>query len=313
LPWFSVSEADFPPKASRRRRRRLPPPQSSHAPVEFPAREDRSAATDLSKEVAIPELSLTTLSESLLPAPVPSTSATPTTSQAPSEADSTQPTTPSSAIATAVVSRTKPSSGSRIGARQPGKILPIVPVVPNIPSLARSSKRQSISVASEATKATENIPGSERSMSATIDAGSESVENGSVKSDRTSKASSPEVRAVPKSWADLVRNNAPRTASNGHANGSAATQNTAFGSSRAASLCEVLTSFSCTANEVNSKLAFLKPRGLVNTGNMCYMNAVSTQAAMRKTMLINMVGATSPLVLCSFLQISESGWETSSA
>ena len=30
-----------------------------------------------------------------------------------------------------------------------------------------------------------------------------------------------------------------------------------------------------TTEEDLSKIAFLKPRGLVNTGNMCYMNSVS--------------------------------------
>lgn len=222
---------------------------------------------------------MSNLSERLLPPPVPSYSATPSTSQAPSETDSTQPTTPSSAVAPTVVSRTKPSSCPRPGGRQSGKIQPIIPVVPNIPSLSRSSKRQSISVASEATKTTENGRSSDHPTPATAEAGHENFENGSVSSDQTSKASSPEVRAAPKSWADLVRNNAPRAALNGHTNGSSVAQNTAFGSSKAGSLSEVLMLFNSTTNEIDSKITFLKPRGLVNTGNMCYMNAVSPLVA----------------------------------
>ena len=44
---------------------------------------------------------------------------------------------------------------------------------------------------------------------------------------------------------------------------------------QAGSLSEALSSYSVVEAKENSRIAFLEPRGLVNTGNMCYMNSVS--------------------------------------
>ena len=46
-----------------------------------------------------------------------------------------------------------------------------------------------------------------------------------------------------------------------------------LGKANSESVAEVLRSFNAVSND--SKVAFLEPRGLVNTGNMCYMNSVS--------------------------------------
>ena len=40
------------------------------------------------------------------------------------------------------------------------------------------------------------------------------------------------------------------------------------------SLADALSSYSVESIRDSSKISFLEPRGLVNTGNMCYMNSV---------------------------------------
>jgi ubiquitin carboxyl-terminal hydrolase 10 len=75
----------------------------------------------------------------------------------------------------------------------------------------------------------------------------------------------------PKSWAGLFHTNPSGTPNT--SNGLTSTSNTdSSGSMKSGSLVEALRAFS-----VNSalRISFLEPRGLVNTGNMCYMNSVS--------------------------------------
>jgi ubiquitin carboxyl-terminal hydrolase 10 len=45
--------------------------------------------------------------------------------------------------------------------------------------------------------------------------------------------------------------------------------------SKSASLVDVLSNLGTDVEEYSNKIAFVEPRGLVNTGNMCYMNSVS--------------------------------------
>ena len=47
------------------------------------------------------------------------------------------------------------------------------------------------------------------------------------------------------------------------------------------SLAEILGKFGVRSQDSDSKVAFTKPRGLVNTGNMCYMNSVSENHSMQ--------------------------------
>ena len=80
-------------------------------------------------------------------------------------------------------------------------------------------------------------------------------------------------RAAPKSWAELLRTKnagnagvqAPSTTVNGAENGRAHQP-------LSASLSDALRSYDVRNG---SRISFLEPRGLVNTGNMCYMNSVS--------------------------------------
>ena len=93
--------------------------------------------------------------------------------------------------------------------------------------------------------------------------------------EQTPKPFSPPVKAAPKSWADLVRTKVPTNTSNTNHIGHSTTppsKESDIGTNN--SLTEVLSSFSVNDSGNASKIAFLKPRGLVNTGNMCYMNSV---------------------------------------
>jgi ubiquitin carboxyl-terminal hydrolase 10 len=77
-----------------------------------------------------------------------------------------------------------------------------------------------------------------------------------------------------------------------------------IGQPSAESLAEALKSFSVASTE--SKVAFLKPRGLVNSGNMCYMNSVSPGVISHAMLSNKYLGSPGPRILCSFLQFSRS-------
>jgi ubiquitin carboxyl-terminal hydrolase 10 len=105
-----------------------------------------------------------------------------------------------------------------------------------------------------------------------------------VQADGTNGSPSPVVRAPPTSWANLFAKPSARAPINGSGlngvdadNGdSTDATNTfpgsTFSKSNTNSLAEAIQSYLV---ENNGKLDFLEPRGLINTGNMCYMNSVS--------------------------------------
>ena len=195
-------------------------------------------------------------------------SETPATSQAPSENDSTQPTTPSSAIPPRpTIPQTK--------ARSATKIVPVVPAVPNIPSLNRPSKRGSIASKSDSSKTIDADHETDGTVEDSAPTDDDLAKKEPEEFTETPKPSSPQVKAVPKSWADLVRSKAPASTTTVPSisnleeiqpNGNHAT--------KGASLSETLSKFTVRSSDSDGKIAFTKPRGLVNTGNMCYMNSV---------------------------------------
>ncbi|KAJ5105203.1 hypothetical protein NUU61_002550 [Penicillium alfredii] len=176
-------------------------------------------------------------------AQAPSEPQTPTTSLLPSDADSTQPTTPSTAKTQAQNKASKPAI----------PLAPVVPIVPNFPGTPRRQAKDGSSVASETPK----------SSTATA------PETSSDSAPAETKPASPS-RAAPKSWADLVRSKAAARS----ANASASAESSAMTTQRNESLAEVLSSLGDDVTQYSDKIAFLEPRGLVNTGNMCYMNSV---------------------------------------
>ncbi|PNP43309.1 hypothetical protein TGAMA5MH_04766 [Trichoderma gamsii] len=109
------------------------------------------------------------------------------------------------------------------------------------------------------------------------------AESNEVNPDGTNDAPAPAVKVPPSSWANLFAKSSARAPVNGSgANGvngvngdSADAANdfpgSAFTKSNVNSLAEAIQSY---VVENSGKLDFLEPRGLINTGNMCYMNSV---------------------------------------
>ena len=148
-----------------------------------------------------------------------------------------------------------------------------MPIVPHIPSLSRSSKRQSISVASEAAKPTGPIKYADQLDNALEASKKAATEEDLTTSEQTSKASSPQLKVTPKSWADLVRMPVLVAPPNLSDDATAHKPNGVI--SESSSVSNVLSSFKVKTSESEDRIAFIKPRGLVNTGNMCYMNSVN--------------------------------------
>lgn len=154
-----------------------------------------------------------------------------------------------------------------------------VPVIPVLPK--HSTKSQPIDKAPEQVKAeTINVDDAGK----TIAVAEGSTTSASVTDSPTSTPSAP-VRAPPTSWANLFAKPASAMAPGHGPNGSVggATVNgsgihagdasgSGFFKANASSLAEAIQGYRV---ESNDKFSFLEPRGLINTGNMCYMNSVS--------------------------------------
>lgn len=138
--------------------------------------------------------------------------------------------------------------------------LPIIPAVPNIPSRHKASLSEAPATPPQSTAPA--VPSDDTVKSPTQDA---------KEVDATAVTSPTPKPAAPKSWADLVRaKNAGAVAAAAVVNGGAATNGA--GTTKASSVAEAIKQFKVGEYE---KVTFLEPRGLVNTGNMCYMNSVS--------------------------------------
>lgn len=190
----------------------------------------------------------------------PSEPETPATSHAPSESDSSQvstPATPAPAGLSSPKATVTPTQHTRRDTRT-------AIAVPNIPGIQRPKPSPPVADKQETvllpTEATTTALEEQKAVPAE---GDKDVEE-------DTKLPSPPPKPAPKSWADLVkRNNAAAASAGAQTNGVMP-----IGPSlpKSASLAEALRQYS---TQIDPTLSFLEPRGLVNTGNMCYMNAVS--------------------------------------
>ncbi|PGH13778.1 hypothetical protein AJ79_03477 [Helicocarpus griseus UAMH5409] len=255
LPWLSVPEAPFPAKLPRRRRkpRTL---QASAASVEFPTKAEQT--TDMA-----PQQNAPTVEEPSKPAPLDTKS--PATPQASTETTPAQPITPSSAIPSQAPPKPQQTPVQTGATRPLVPIRPVVPILPASPSTAKPPSAASTKPASEPPKPDGPVSTGVEPQAA--DKAPASAEPSSP----AQEAPKPAARPPPKSWADLVRTKA--SVSNANA-APASTGIGGLGVSKGESLFDVINNLGSDFEQYGSKIPFVEPRGLVNTGNMCYMNSV---------------------------------------
>lgn len=189
---------------------------------------------------------------------------TPLPSDAPSDAVSAQPSSFSSAVdATSAKNQLTPTQPK---ARPAGPVLPAVPVLPPSPTAARRSHRDS--TVSTQTKLSDPAPSTSEKEEVTEVPESSDDKQG-VAEEASPVASAP---APPKSWANLFRSN--NTQAGSFVSTISQPASVTSGTGRSEALSDVLNDMA-SGFEPPTKITFLKPRGLVNTGNMCYMNSVS--------------------------------------
>jgi ubiquitin carboxyl-terminal hydrolase 10 len=186
-----------------------------------------------------------------------------TSTQTPSEVDSTHPTTPAS-----VVSAIMPKSAST---QAPPPVVP--PVLPRkitaaTPVVKETKQQPSKNKAVEETKVEETKvesaePATEKKEDVPVEASAPASES-PTPAPAVLKPASP--APTPKSWADMLKSNAAANAKPlvPKVNGHTITANSSIG--------DVLAAFDI---HNDGAAPHLQPRGLINTGNMCFMNAVS--------------------------------------
>lgn len=174
------------------------------------------------------------------------------------ETPSTLSVTPSTSVtSTEVKTQHTPTQPRTSRAAIP--VVPVVPVVPTSPTAARRAERASVtsSTTKEDSASNEIIRSSSRSTEADAEQPAQ-------------VASSPP--PPPKSWADLVRSKNAAIAAAVGSNTTSTPVINGVPPSKTENLGDVLGEI--TVSEMPTKIVFLQPRGLVNTGNMCYMNSV---------------------------------------
>lgn len=271
IPPPSVSYGDFAPGDQCSAAAKLP--WLSSPDEAFPARR-RKPRTIKKRIVKPPQIPPQPI---LVDTPPPST-------QAPSEVDSTVPTTPISA----------PSS---VSTAAPKKISPATPPPPAVPALPIKTAHKRTGSTRTVTKRDVPVPAKEEEPKEATEPAAEQPANAEVAPAVTEEAAAPAPApaVAPKSWAELVKKtstaNGTVVAPVAKSNGVVTVKNV--------SLAEALASFSLE----DVKAPLIQPRGLVNTGNMCFMNAVSYSLLPFTRILLIVLGVASSCVLRSILQL----------
>ena len=257
LPWYSVPEASFPPRVVRRRRKRRSQDLLSDTPSLPLFPRQRVLQQEHSEQAS--------LENDTRPTSQPETEVASTTGTDVERAPHAQQ---------QQLSATNPSpdtntqtTSTPTTARKRAPTRPVVPAIPNLP------RRTATAVASAPSTSNNQQASAEgRQQASEADTQQQTVSH--PESLQTSDASTTsQKREPPKSWAELLRSKNsvnPTVAltspvvSNGGTIDNANPQ-------PSSSLPDTLRTYDVGDAE---KISFLEPRGLVNTGNMCYMNSV---------------------------------------
>jgi len=227
--------------------------------------DDATVVPTASSEAGMQEQVTDEVASEISTVAAPSEQETPATSQAPSENDFSQISDSSATVVAAVPS-------PKAAVRHVRKDTRSAIAVPNIPGISRpkpspdKTENKSPRVESTSSQAGSTPAQAEPTLPA-ADASAAPVDQ---TSETSSTTPAEPVRSAPKSWAEMARRNAPATLSAGLQNGGTLPNGVSL--PKSASLADALKQYS---TESDAELFFLEPRGLVNTGNMCYMNAVS--------------------------------------
>lgn len=303
-PWLSLEGEAFPPRAPRQRRR-IARSQLANEPVVYPLPETQiEQAVEAGAEQSTPkgdnDGGQRPDAETERREP---TTPTPLASDIQSEDVSTQPTTPASSAAAATASAKLQQTPTQTRSKPAAQVIPVIPALPQSPNAARRIHRDStVSTQSVA----EAAPQEQRSGSI-VSTDAEELPQADDDTEPTATPAAP--KAKPSSWASLLRPAHAQGASTGNADNTSGMNGSQ--TARGEALSEVLHDMSATA-DAPSKVSFLQPRGLVNTGNMCYMNSVSRQSH-RPCPQLTLEGSASSRLLHTFLRLHFQGCATISA
>ncbi|KAH8672913.1 hypothetical protein BGZ61DRAFT_100942 [Ilyonectria robusta] len=278
LPWLSRPDSDFPVRTAKSRRRRKPLNANSQA-VSLPVEQHEAAAEQI-EQITGPESTPKDSPASTQPSIV--SDARSETQRQSAEAVPSTPTTPISlqqrSRANTATSAT-PTAGGKPAARSGAHPVPAVPALPKGSAKdtkpARAEKPVNGEVAAE--KAAQ--------VTASADVDIAPVEHDSIAPE---SATSAPAKAPPSSWANLFAKSAAAgksTGPNGSSSGAEGTNShdadgvvggpngstASFSKANASSVAEAIYAYHVGGGD---KISFLEPRGLINTGNMCYMNSV---------------------------------------
>lgn len=196
---------------------------------------------------------------------------TPSTSHPPSEqAESTNPTTPSSVQHPSIPAEGETTPVATKTTRSAKPAVLIIPAIPkSLPIDNTKPISETVSDHSQSTATLADESENDKSQESAQEPAATSADV--IDTDSKPTPPAPKAWSTPKSWTGLF--NPSSSTSSTTRSDSQATSQVSFGRSNGESLAEALKSFDAISN--GSKVTFLEPRGLVNTGNMCYMNSVS--------------------------------------